>query len=134
MFAFYGKLKSFSAIAGMTALQSHISAWQITLATIVTSPHRACEGPCPRRREVTAAPSPAQQRPAPPAIRAMRRPSARLQCPRIDEHEQLLIETATQFGVVQRHPSLLTLRVQHRPLPQGQRIVGEDQGQSAVAR
>jgi len=45
MFAFYGKLKTFSAIAGMTAPQSHISAWQITLAPIVTSPPiRACDG------------------------------------------------------------------------------------------
>ena len=131
MFAFYGKLKSFSAIAGMTAVQSHISAWQITLATIVTSPPSRLRRPGAQETQGNRS---AQQRPAPPAIRAMRRPSARLQCPRIDEHEQLLIETATQFGVVQRHPSLLTLRVQHRPLPQGQRIVGEDQGQSTVAR
>jgi hypothetical protein len=124
MFAFYGKLKSFSAIAGMTAVQSHISAWQITLTPIVTPSPSRLRRPGPRETQGNrnAQPSNAQPRPE----RAMRRPSARLQCPRIDEHEQLLIETATQFGVVQRHPSLLTLRVQHRPLPQGQRIVGED--------
>jgi hypothetical protein len=64
MFAFYGKLKSFSAIAGMTALQSHISAWQITLATMVTSPPSRLRRPGPQETQGNrnAQPSPAPPR------------------------------------------------------------------------
>ena len=53
---------------------------------------------------------------------------------RADLLEQLLVETATDLNIVKRHMGLPPLRIDHRPLPQSQRLIGENQRQSAVAR
>ena len=45
---------------------------------------------------------------------------SRLENARIYELEQLLVELATQFHVVERHSGLLALRIGDSPLPQRQ--------------